>query len=88
LKRDVPNASIPVKYTLRTYRESDECGLLNLLGSDGESVTQKEWSHYRDMLLPNGLFVVEEPGSSEVVATAGAVHNPIQDDITFHLEAN
>ena len=76
LKRDVPKANIPVHYTLRTYRESDECGLLNLLGSDGESVTQKEWSHYRDMLLPNGLFVIDAPGSSEVVATAGAVYNP------------
>jgi hypothetical protein len=32
--------------------------------------------HYRDMLLPNGLFVVERVGSEELVATAGAVHNP------------
>jgi mycothiol synthase len=76
LKRDVPEARVPVGYTLRTYRESDERGFLDLIGCEGESMTEKEWRHYRDMLLPNGLFVVEDTGSTDVVATAGAVHNP------------
>jgi len=75
-KRDLRDARFPVGYTLRTYREGDERGILNLLGSDGESLTNKEWHCYRDMLLPNGLFVVEAPGSAELVATAGAAHNP------------
>jgi hypothetical protein len=60
---------------LRTYRESDEGGILNLLGSDGESVTKNEWRHYRGVLLPNGLFVAQVAGSADLVATAGAVHN-------------
>lgn len=75
-KRDVPEARIPVGYTLRTYRESDERRFLDLIGCEGESMTEKEWRHYRDMLLPNGLFIVEATGSADVVATAGAVHNP------------
>jgi mycothiol synthase len=75
-KRDLLKARIPVGYTLRTYRESDERGFLDLIGCEGESMTEKEWHHYRDMLLPNGLFVVEVTGSEDLVATAGAVHNP------------
>jgi mycothiol synthase len=67
---------MPVGYTLRTYRECDEPSLLNLLGSDDESMTEKEWHQYRNMLLPNGLFLVEANHSSDLVGTAGAVHNP------------
>ena len=75
-KRHVPDARVPVGYTLRTYHERDEQGLLNLQGSDGEPMSETEWHLYRDMLLPNGLFLVEAVSSSELVATAGAVHNP------------
>jgi mycothiol synthase len=76
LKRDAPDTCVPNGYTLRTYCESDEQGLLNLQGSDGEPLTREQWHQYRDMVLPNGLFLVEGVRSSEFVATAGAVHNP------------
>lgn len=76
LKREPPDARIPLEYTLRTYRDRDELGLLNLQASDGESLSETEWHHYRDMLLPNGLFLVEAGPSAELVATAGAIHNP------------
>src|SRR5262249_35623959 len=55
---------------------SDEQAFLNLQASDGKSMSEKEWHHYRDMLLPNGLFVVEAAGSSTLVGSAGAAHNP------------
>jgi mycothiol synthase len=76
LIQKVPNALIHFGYRLRTFCESDEPSHLNLLASDGEPMTEKEWDHYRDMLLPNGLFLVEAEETSKLVATAGAVHNP------------
>jgi ribosomal protein S18 acetylase RimI-like enzyme len=76
LNHKVPDFPVPTGFTLRTCRESDEQDLLNLLESDGESMTEKEWHHYRDILLPNGLYLVEEAESSKLVATAGAAHSP------------
>jgi mycothiol synthase len=66
---------VPDGYELRTYRNSDEDAVIKLLSSDGESMGQREWQRYRDILLPNGLFVVEDT-TGGLVATAGAVHNP------------
>jgi mycothiol synthase len=76
LKRAAPEVRVPPGYAIRNYHERDEQGLWNLLRSDGETITDLEWHHYRDMLLPNGLFLAESLTASELVATAGAVHNP------------
>lgn len=65
----------PANYQLRTYRDSDDRALLELLESDGEAMDQSAWQEYRNMLLPNGLFVIEDSERC-LVATAGAVHNP------------
>ena len=70
-----PAPCLPANYKLRTYRDSDERALLELLESDGEAMDQSAWHEYRDMLLPNGLFVIED-NDGGLVATAGAVHNP------------
>ena len=71
----VPVLSVPATYKLRTYRDGDDRPLLELLESDDESMDQGAWQEYRDMLLPNGLFVIED-SEGYLVATAGAVHNP------------
>ena len=73
--RDVSESRVAAGYTLRTYRDDDNQNLLELLGSDGETMDQSAWQQYRDMLLPNGLFLVQDRFNS-LVATAGAVHNP------------
>ena len=66
---------LPSNYKLRTYRDSDDRALFELLESDGEAMDHRAWQEYRDTLLPNGLFVIEDDVGS-LVATAGAVHNP------------
>ena len=44
---------LPPNYKLRTYRDSDDRALFELLESDGEVMDQRAWQEYRDMLLPN-----------------------------------
>jgi mycothiol synthase len=63
-------------YELRTYRSGEEQNIIDLLTSDGEAMGPREWEQYRDMLLPNGLFLVEERATKGLVASAGAVYNP------------
>jgi hypothetical protein len=67
---------VPASYVRRTYREGDDSQLLTLQGSDGAPMTEEQWHHYRDALLPNGLILIEHIASNRLVATAGAVHNP------------
>jgi mycothiol synthase len=50
--------------------------MLELQGSDGEPMSPAEWYHYRDRLLPNGLFLVEHLPQQQLVGTAGSLHNP------------
>jgi mycothiol synthase len=76
LERSAPAVDTPAGYSFRTYRESDDFDLLQLLERDGESMRAEEWQHYRDLLLPDGLFLVHTTSSRELVATAGAAHNP------------
>ena len=69
-------------YKLRTYNDGDDRPLLELLESDGEAMDQGAWQEYQDMLLPNGLFGIEDSEGC-LVATAGAVHNPNPDRYYF-----
>lgn len=71
----VPVPCLPTNYKLRTYRDGDDEALFELLESDGEGMDHRAWQEYRDTLLPNGLFVIEDSARC-LVATAGAVHNP------------
>lgn len=75
-KQDVPDVAVPAQYILRPFRSGDEPELLDLQSCDGDAMTNDQWREYRDALLPNGLFLVEEVASRQLVATAGAVHNP------------
>lgn len=61
-------------YTVRTYSETDYSNLLDLLSIDGGSMSNEELKNYRDKILPKGLFLISH--TDELVATAGAVHNP------------
>jgi len=58
--------SLPPNYKLRTYRDSDDRALFELLESDGEVMDHRAWQAYRDTLLPNGLFVIEDDVESLV----------------------
>jgi len=42
----------------------------------GGPLTDKQWIEFRDQVLPDGLFVVEEWQTSVWVGTVSAVHNP------------
>ena len=74
-KKGVPESTVRADYILRTYQTGDDENVVDLLMSDGESMSNQNWQQYRDSLLPNGVFVVEDR-SGRLVATAGAVHNP------------
>lgn len=75
-KREIADQAVPTGYALRVYRESDEHELLQLLSADGDSMSESAWRTYRDVLLPKGLFLVDDVQTRRLVATAGAVHNP------------
>jgi mycothiol synthase len=72
----VPEPDVPSRYQLRIYRPGEDQQVIDLLSSDGEVMSKSEWQQYRDMLLPNGLFLIEESATRSLVASAGAVHNP------------
>jgi ribosomal protein S18 acetylase RimI-like enzyme len=40
------------------------------------ALSHTQWSRFRDQILPDGLFVVEEQQSSTWVGTVSAIHNP------------
>jgi len=73
--RDPPKIALAEGYTLRPSTEEDH-DVCTLLLVDGESMSQPEWQNYKDKILPDGLFVIVHDQSNELVATAGAVHNP------------
>jgi mycothiol synthase len=75
-RRDVQEPRIREGYLLREYRDTHNANLLELLRSDGEEMKEGHWHSYRDMLLPDGLFLIEHLADARLVATAGAVHNP------------
>jgi mycothiol synthase len=67
---------LPTGYALRVYQDADDQQLLDLLSSDGEPMGEAGWQEYRNKLLPNGLFLIEDLRDARLIATAGAVHNP------------
>lgn len=71
-----PPVTLPEGYSLRSYIDEDDHNLRTLLEVDGESMSQQEWQHYKDRVLPDGLLVIVHNESNALVATAGAVHNP------------
>ena len=75
-RRDVSEPRLPAGYAIRVYRDTDDAQLLELLRSEGEAMSETDWRAYRDMLLPNGLFLIEHHSGPRLVATAGAIHNP------------
>ena len=75
-RKDIPEPHVPSGYALRVYRDSDDQQILDLLTSDGEPMSDTAWQDYRDMVLPDGLLLIEDLERARLVATAGAVHNP------------
>lgn len=70
------STSIPNNYDLRPYQEGDRRLLASLFAEEGWNVDDAEWREYLDRVLPNGLFILWHTASSQLVGTAGAIHNP------------
>ena len=73
---DLAQPVLPAGYALRVYRHTDDQQIIDLLESDDEPMSEKAWHAYLNMLLPNGLFLIEDVENAAIVATACAVHNP------------
>jgi len=72
-----PVARVPEGYGLRTFREGDERGYLDLMALAGfEGWTAERLERVKKTVLPEGFFVVEHSGSGRLVATALAQHSP------------
>jgi hypothetical protein len=61
----------PFGYDVRTYRESDDADLVNLLAIDDEPMSREQWQDYKDKIVPNGLFLIYQTATNHLVATAG-----------------
>jgi len=71
-----PDLETPLGYNVRTYIETDDSDLIELLSIDGGIMTDEKWRDYKDKILPEGLFLIHHTDTNRLVATAGAVHNP------------
>jgi len=68
---------VPEGYHARVFEEEDRAALLALFAEVGwVDLPATYWQGYFDKLLPGGLFVMEATATGQLVATAGAVHNP------------
>ena len=74
-RRRIAEPAVAPGYRLRTLQRGDDQAVIELIGSDGETMGKAEWQHYQNMLLPDGLFLIEQVGGC-LVETAGAAHNP------------
>ena len=64
------------EYSLRCYEEGDEELLKELWAVADWTWDEEHWEEYRNIILPEGLFLVFS-NDENLVATAGAVHNPL-----------
>jgi mycothiol synthase len=76
LLSEPPRAGLPAGYISRPYVAGDDVALRRLLGQEGWAVADEEWQDYKDRILPGGLFLILQAETEDLVATAGAVHNP------------
>ena len=66
---------IPVAYSLSPIVSEDMDNARPFIELDGPR-SDSAWSQFRDAVVPDGMFVVQERGSSAWVGTISAVHNP------------
>jgi mycothiol synthase len=68
--------SLPNGYILRNYKNGDKDQYNNLLELEGWNLNDEGFKVFYDAVLPNGIFIVEDEGTGEIVSTAAAIHNP------------
>ena len=66
---------IPVAYSLFLIASEDIDTARPVIEMDG-ALSDSAWSQFRDAVVPDGMFVIQERGSSAWVGTISAVHNP------------
>ena len=66
---------IPVAYNLSTIVSEDIDKARPLIEIDGP-LSDSAWNQFRDAVVPDGIFVIQERASSAWVGTISAVHNP------------
>ena len=69
------NPPIPVAYSISSIVSEDMDKARPIIEMDGE-LSDSAWSQFRDAVVPDGMFVIQERGSSAWVGTISAVHNP------------
>lgn len=74
-----PSVTVPTGYQLRTYRPGDEPAFFHVMSLAGfENWDMTRLLPWLQKVLPEGWFLVEHTASTQLVATAMAVHNPSQ----------
>jgi mycothiol synthase len=66
---------VPAAYSLFTIASEDIDKMRPVIEMDGP-LTDSGWSWFRDAVVPDGGFVIQERASSAWVGTISAVHNP------------
>jgi mycothiol synthase len=67
--------AIPAPYSLSTVVSEDIDHVRPVIEVDGP-LSDSGWSQFRDAVVPDGMFVIQEGPSSARVGTISAVHNP------------
>jgi mycothiol synthase len=74
--RSMPNVPpLPSNYKLSIVASEDMAQARAVIEIDG-LLSDRAWTLFRDAVVPDGLFVVQERASSSFVGTISAVHNP------------
>jgi mycothiol synthase len=72
-----PAVHLPLGYTMRTFRPGDEAGFYELMDLAGFGHWNDEvMQPWRDMVLPDGWFLIVDGTGRQMVATAIAHHRP------------
>ena len=76
LSRPLPAIpAIPTAYSLSILVSEDIDNARTLVEIDGR-LSDPGWRQFRDAVVPDGMFVIQERASSSWVGTISAVHNP------------
>jgi mycothiol synthase len=71
-----PDLSVPTGYKMRVYRDEDAAAILALLHAEGWELDEPRFLDFLNHCLPDGLFVITDLASGDLVATGSALHNP------------
>jgi mycothiol synthase len=67
--------AIPMAYSLSMVASEDIDHARPIIETDGP-LSDSGWSRFRDAVVPDGMFVIQERASSAWVGAVSAVHNP------------